>query len=352
MDRFLKTKPVSESPLGPGPAIVNVWGNPGSGKSFGVRAYFANYLELDSDTLRGKQSTISFMERAACTDLPVIIDDWNIVSELIGSRELVGPINKSITVIISPEPLGNEDFEFRSVQWEDRTLEQLKIIGKKYSDDSEKIHRLSVQCGGNLHVLISSLTFDSIGDRDIFESPKNYIYGLLCRGGDNEVADCIGESLCEHGYMWGVVQENYVDTPGETMDFYADIADHLSLAGGLDDKIYDGNWHLLPFFNLHAVMYPARMIDHRLEAETLRPGSMWTKYQNMCMRQKKLKNISQKNLDIDCLMLLRDYCQNGDVTMLRHYKFDCQDLDILNHLAIVTKIKPRIMTQLKKALKS
>ena len=46
MDRFLKTKPVSESPLGPGPAIVNVWGNPGSGKSHGVRNYFTNFLEI------------------------------------------------------------------------------------------------------------------------------------------------------------------------------------------------------------------------------------------------------------------------------------------------------------------
>ena len=120
----------------------------------------------------------------------------------------------------------------------------------------------------------------------------------------------------------------------------------------VDEKIYDGNWHLLPLFNLHAVLYPARSINHRLSAEDLRPGSMWTKYQNMCMRQKKLKNIFQKNLDIDGLMLLRDYCQGGDPTMLKYYRFDSQDLDVLNHIAIVNKIKPRVMTQLKKSLKT
>ena len=351
MDRFLKTKPVSESPLGPGPAIVNVWGNPGSGKSHGVRNYFTNYVELDYDTLRSKQGTVTFIERLSGTDLPVIIDDWNIVNELIGAREIVGPINKNLTIIISPEPI-TEDFEFRSVNWEDRTLEQLKQIGKKYSDDAERVHKLSVQCGGNLHTLISALTFEDIGEKDIFESPKNFIYGLLCQGGDNEVRDCIGESLCEHGYMWGVVQENYVDVPGQPMEFYAEIADHLSLAGHLDDKVYEGNWDLLPFFNLHAVMYPAHSISHQLSADTLRPGSMWTKYQNTCMRQKKLKNIFQKNLDIDGLMLLRDYCQGGDPTMLKYYRFDSQDLDVLNHIAIVNKIKPRVMTQLKKSLKT
>ena len=351
MDRFLKTKPVTESPLGLGPAIVNVWGNPGSGKSTGIRNYFTNFLELDYDTLRSKQSTITFIDRASFTNLPIIIDDWNIVSELIGSRELTGPLNSSLTVIISPEPI-HEDFEFRGVRWEDRTLEEMKTIGKKYCDDPEKVHRLAVHCGGNLHVLISTLSFDSVGDRDVFESPKNFIYGLLCHGGEDEVYDNIGESLCEHGYMWGVVQENYVDTPGENMEFYARVAEHLSTAGILDETIYHGNWHLLPFFNLHAVLYPAQMVGHRLDAEKLRPGSMWTKYQNMCMRQKKFRNIVKKNLDINGLMVIRDYCQNGDATMLRQYNFDSQDLDIMNHLAIVNKIKPRIMTQLKKTLKT
>jgi len=350
MDRFLRTKPVSESPLGPGPAIVNVWGNPGSGKSYGVRNYFEKFLEFDYDTLRSKQATVTFMERAASTDLPVIIDDWNVVNELIGARELIGPINKNLTIIISPEQI-TEDFEFRSVRWEDRTIEQLKKIGKKFSDDTEKVHKLAVQCGGNIHVFLSGLSFDSVGERDVFESPKNFIYGLLCQGGDNEVGDCIGEALCEHGYMWGVVQENYVDTPDEPMEFYADIANDISRAGNYDERIYDGNWHMLPFFNLHAVVYPAKAINHRLSAETLRPGSMWTRYQNMCMRQKKLKNIFQKNLDVDSLMVIRDYCKNGDPAKLKEYHLDSQDLDVINHLAVVTKIKPRVMTQLKRSLK-
>lgn len=351
MDRFLKSKITLESPLGHGPAIINIWGNPGSGKSFGIRNYFTNFLELDYDTLRGKQSTITYIDRTSNTDLPVIIDDWNIVCELIGAREILKPINKNLTIIISLEPI-KEEFEVKSIHWEDRTLEQLKQIAQKYSDDPEKIHKFSVQCGGNLHVLISSLTFNSLGERDIFESPKNFIYGLLCQGGDNDTSDCIGESLCEHGYMWGVVQENYTDTPEETMEFYADIAGHLSMAGYLDEKIYDGNWHYLPFFNLHAVIYPASAINHRLSADNLRPGSMWTKYQNMCMRQKKLKNIFQKKLDVNSLMVIRDYCQHGDATMLYDYKLDSQDLDVLNHLSLITKIKPRIMSQLKKALKT
>jgi hypothetical protein len=225
----------------------------------------------------------------------------------------------------------------------------LMEIGKKFCDDVAKVAACAQKSKGDLHIFIGSLQFEGC-ERDLFETPRDFIYSLLCKGGQNQVGAHMASHIHEHGYVWGVVQENYVDTQNKPLEFYAEVADSLSYAGVLDDKIYNGSWDLIPFFNLHACLIPASKIDHGLVAEKLRPGSMWTKYQNFCMRNKKLKTLFQKKLDVDALMVLRDYCQNGDVTMLKEYGFEKSDLDILNHLAIVKKIKTKTLSSLKKSL--
>ena len=49
-------------------------------------------------------------------------------------------------------------------------------------------------------------------------------------------------------------------------------------------------------------------------------------------------------------MLIRDYCLQGDTEVIHEYNFDKSDLDILNHLAIVKKIKTKTLSSLKKSL--
>jgi hypothetical protein len=354
MDVFLKTvqktDTLSTKLLSFAPGILCIWGNSGSGKTWAIHNCFNKFLELDYDTLRSKQLTVNFIEKVSCTDIPILIDDWEIVKELSGISEIKGPLNKSVTIIVSTQPL-DDNFPFKLYHWEDPKLEYIVEIGKKLSDDTEKIKTTAVQCGGNLHTFVSSLTFESVGERDVFQTSKNFIYELLCKGGKETVPNNVGKYLSDPGYMWAVVQENYIDAKFDTLDQYADIAENMSCAGLIDDMIYDGNWYLLPYFNIHSCMFPASMINHTLDSDKLRPGSMWTKFQNYCMRKKKLKNISRV-LDVDALMVLRDYCEHGDPKMLMEYSFESQDLDILNHLAIVRKIKPKVMTQLKKLLKN
>ena len=356
MDKFLtirKTKEVVH-PLAVkllAHRLVCLHGAPGSGKSWAVRDAFPKYIELDFDTLRSRQSTVTFLERVADTDLPIIVDEWEIVNEFIGAGEIQGPLNKSTTVIISNAPLEREEFEFVNIEWK---TPDLIPIGKKFSSDLEKIRACAEKCQGNLHIFLSSINFDDCGNRDIFESPKKFIYSLLCKGGTNQVGSHMASHVHEPGYVWGVVQENYVDVPDKPMEFYADIAHSMSTAGIFDSDIYNGHWELMPFFNLHACLLPASLIEHSLDAEALRPGSMWTKYQNFCMRNKKLKTIYKKNLEynisIDSLMLIRDYCIHGDSTILKDYKFDKADLDVLNHLSIIRKIKVKTLSSLKKSL--
>ena len=307
---------------------------------------FPQYVELDYDTLRSRNATLSFMERVRGTDIPIIVDDWEIVIEFIGAKEINGPLNRSTTVLVSTKPID----DMPNIKWQPPDFME---VGKKFCTDPDKVRAAAAKSKGDLHIFIGSLEFEG-HERDIFETPKSFIYSLLCKGGTNQVGAYMASHIHEHGYVWGVVQENYVDVPDKPMEFYADVADSISIAGIIDNRIYNGSWDLVPMFNLHACLIPAHQIGHSLDAGVLRPGSMWTKYQNFCMRNKRLKTIVLKNfprnVTIDTLMLIRDYCIQGDTEVIREYKFDKSDLDILNHLAIVKKIKTKTLSSLKKSL--
>lgn len=351
MDKFLNIKQRKEPPSSFAASVlahqfVCVHGPPGSGKTWGVMHAFPQYVELDYDTLRSRNATLSFMERVRGTDIPIIVDDWEIVIEFIGAKEINGPLNRSTTVLVSTKPID----DMPNIKWQPPDFME---VGKKFCTDPDKVRAAAAKSRGDLHIFIGSLEFEG-HERDIFETPKSFIYSLLCKGGTNQVGAHMASHIHEHGYVWGVVQENYVDVPDKPMEFYADVADSISIAGIIDNRIYNGSWDLVPMFNLHACLIPAHQIGHSLDAGVLRPGSMWTKYQNFCMRNKRLKTIVLKNfprnVTIDTLMLIRDYCIQGDTEVIREYKFDKSDLDILNHLAIVKKIKTKTLSSLKKSL--
>ena len=132
--------------------------------------------------------------------------------------------------------------------------------------------------------------------------------------------------------------------------------DYISHSDSLDGKLYGGNWALTPFFCTESIIAPAMFIKQSLRYETLRPGSSWTKYNNFRMRQGKLQSIqSRTGMTSEHLMLLRDYCIH-DVDrayeIIVRYKLEPSDLDIINHLAMLTKIKPKILQKLKTRLKN
>lgn len=354
MDKFIKTSeklsPFFENILCMAPCIVNVWGPTGSGKTWAIKNNFKNIFEIDGDILRSQGATARSIERAEASGCPVYIDDWEQVRECIGARLIQGPINSSVTIIVSTTPV-QEDFAVTPVEWVRPPYEE---VARAYCTDASRIAQCAAACSGNLHEFVSDLQFECVGKRDFFQTPREFIYNLLCKGGTESVGKWIGHTVHEPGYTWGVVQENYVDTPKKPLEFYANAADNMSIAGLYDDKIYEGNWNLLPFFHLHACLIPAHHIDHSL-THTLRPGSLWTKYQNMCMRRKKLQNIFIKNyskrIDVDALMVIRDYCMKGDLSLLDEYHIDSQDLDIMNHLAISKKFNTKVFSQLKKYVK-
>ena len=127
---------------------------------------------------------------------------------------------------------------------------------------------------------------------------------MLFVKGAKGVRPTIG-TLHEHGYSWAVVQENYPDGPNLTMDGIADIAEMMSMADLIDENIYrTQNWDQTQFFIVEAVFMPAFIIKKTLKK--LRPGSLWTKFQNYCMKRKKLEAIYKKikTNSIDALPLV------------------------------------------------
>ena len=227
---------------------------------------------------------------------------------------------------------------------------QLELVSLKYPSLSNKefINECMTRAKGNLRNLFHFL--ENSDDKDIFLSPKDFIHMFLTEKGRVS----IGDNVDDHGYSWGIVHENYIDA--KDID-YANVINDISLADVYDTKIYEGSWGCLPFFCHHGIIKPALEINGTLNKECLRPGSAWTKFNNFKMRQNRLtdiKNRSMERLDVEALLLIRDYCikdPDRAVEMMVTYGMKSQDVDIINHLAIKTKIKPMAVQSIKKKLK-
>jgi hypothetical protein len=271
--------------------------------------------------------------------VPIVVDNWESVSDLIGVREIDGPVSHGPLVIIARLPI---QLTAQTIMYPlaEMTPEQLIALAPT---GHPRAHILAEKCRGDVRVYLQSLSFES-DDSDIFETPREFVEKLLT---DPNPVRFMGRTVHEHGYVWGMIQENYVDTKGLTLETCADLTDSLSLADMYDTKIYaDGAWDtLMPYFIEAACIRPCALINTCLGLKRLRAGSMWTKYQNMCMRAKK---ISGTRLSHDALMTLRVYIEHEQYDVLRDYAYlDASVIDVLNHIVIGRKMKTRSVERAK-----
>jgi hypothetical protein len=360
MDRFLnlaRQKSTAEYPRGH--RTLGIVGKSGIGKTWTLGHMFDTpVLVLDYDILKGKQSTLDFLERVRGMTLPVVLDEYETLADLVGLRELTGPPTLGPFVIASQIPI-DLDFDVYTWAMPEPTVEQLMAVAHGLAPE-HTVRHLAEEANGDMRHVLQGVTFHSDA-LDNFQTPRQLIYSLLSRDSDVRPAEYIGETVHEHGYMYGVVQENYVDTTGASMDELADMAESLSRANIIDDQIYDGAWEMMPYFVMDACIYPAWCINHRLDPTKLRPGSMWTKFQNSRMRAKKVRALTRRTLhsvlDIQAIMLVRDYCLKEDSldrarALLSDYMFESSDLDVLNHLALGHKIKAKTLGILKRCVRA
>lgn len=162
------------------------------------------------------------------------------------------------------------------------------------------------------------------GTMDSFLDPTEIVARLL-RKETVEVPD-----IAERGFMYALVHENH-----DTMD--PRILESMSSADIFDTYIYkNSDWTFTNYFVSEGILKPCRLRDPSdIGGSELRPGSIWTKHQNMCMRRKRLRELLQKGYTLDYLPLIRDYLNAGIIQP----NLETQDIDILNHVCKIKKVQ-------------
>jgi hypothetical protein len=339
-----------------------LYGKSGVGKTFLINKILNNFSfnELHHDILRSKTETLNFIELSKNIHSHILIDDVD--TEYYGWKELVEYIKKGKKItrgslIIVIRTIDKIDF-CQSLNVPSLSFEELCILGNEKFPrrEKEEIEHLAEKSNGNLRNFFHY--FDFPDEKDIFFTPKEMVHNLICPSEINP-SDYIGKSIEDHGFSWGIVHENYPRSPNISLEDASKISDHMSTADMYDNAIYRGDWELCSFFCHEGIIAPAIILKQGLCRETLNPGSAWTKYNNYKMRMGKLKDLQnrQKNrikIDIDFILVLRDYCQLekiGVIPRLLEYNFKSQDMDLMNHLALKNKIKPKLLINIKKELK-
>jgi hypothetical protein len=262
--------------------------------------------------------------------LPLVLDDYDLIEGSIGLKELK-PLRVPI-YILSTEKICSLDcitshYEFPGVSVDD--FARYQNISIEYAQE------LLEKSNGNMHIVKLDLeNFKS--ERDVFLSSKEYVNDLVSRS--THVSSFLDKHLSEHGNTFGIIHENYPDFCSSLVS----IAQSLSDADLIDRAIYqDMSWELMPFFNVSACLIPALGFVPESNPN-LRPASIWTKTSNMLMKRNRLKKL--RGIPIDSIKLLVESMNAGNDAPPHLSSYD---LDSINQLSF-TKIKPRILTSLKK----
>lgn len=317
---------------------VFVYGPPGIGKTWCVRQIIEPCVDLDASILKSKQSTIDFLEKVKSSACPILLDDFDSVDDLIGVRELTG--QERLIIIGNSAP--SLAFDIYAYRFPLRTRDQLLTIAQTLGTDPSLVDK----CNGDIRFLEQGIS----DGKDVFWTPKDFVRSMICVGGERKPMDFIGQHIQEHGHVLDMMFDNYIDGDPEN---HLEILECMSRASLVDEKIYEGYWDLLPYFGIESCIWPAQLLNHSVANQELRPGSIWTKFSNMCMRRKKVVAMTNRvpghHLDVDALMVMRNYFEKGlGENLIADYKLEPQDFDVLNHLCIQRKLKARAVSTLKK----
>ena len=320
---------------------VFIYGPCGTGKSF-VREqcmHEGNSVELGVELLRSKSV---FSDLIKNSDKHLYIEDYEPDSLILkGTIERVSDgrrLTNGSLVVVSTHLCMYPNFELIAVPRHD-PLTLSKLDPKRYDRVAAERSR------GNIRDYFHYI--DGCDEKDIFETPKEVIHQLLC---ERDYVFNI-ETLTEHGHMWSIFQENYLDSAD--VDF-AKVAKSFSDADLMDSSMYSalGDWNIMPYFANAAMCIPRYYMREPLKEDNIRAGASWTKHGNYKMRRRKLHGIQirNNNISIEALCLLQSYAGLGYIDKLRDYDITPQDFDTMNHLCITTKLKPRDVNLIKKRL--
>ena len=321
---------------------VFICGSTGVGKSYVLRAVLRglNHVELQSEHMKSKSLFLPFIRPSV---KHVFIEDYEPVFKPIIEKVADGDrISRGSLLVTTTNMCMYPNFETVFIP-----RHKPDVLMTLTDDRGPHVVSVAMRSLGNIRTFFTYLEgYDKIDD---FKSPKEFIAEVLSDPNPIEIRD----NVAEHGHMWDVFQENYINSKG---------ADIIKASGSFSDAdVYDtrmhahGEWNLMPYFVLHALTIPKSALGEPLERDKIRPGSCWTKFGNYKMRKQKFEEIKKKSrmgLGIEELGLLKKYAENGDLDPLLEYKITPQDFDVINHLAVGNGLKSRDVTRVKKALKN
>ena len=321
---------------------VFICGGYGVGKSYILEEVLKglNHVELRTDHLKSKSPFLTFIKPST---KHVFIEDYDPVFKPIIEQVSDGvPLTRGSLLVTSVNMCMYPNFETVFIpRHKPDTLLTLT------EDKGPKAENAAYRCNGNIRNFFTYL--EGYDQMDIFKTPKEFIAEVL--SDPNPIP--IHDSIHEHGHMWDIFQENYINSNGVNV---LKITESFSTADYYDNHIYKyGNWSLMPYFVLHALTIPKKCLGEPLVKDKIRPGSCWTKLGNYKMRKGKFEEIKKKSrmgLGIEELCLLKKYAEKGDLSKLVEYGITPQDFDVINHLAVGSGLKSREVTKIKKALKN
>jgi hypothetical protein len=321
---------------------VFICGSSGVGKSYILNAVLnqSNSVEILGEHLKSNSPFLTFIKNAA---KHTFIDDYTPEFKSLVERVSDGEkLTRGSLVITSVNMCMFPNFETIFIP-KHKPIKLLTLT----DDRSSKAENAATRCNGNIRDFFSYL--DDYGEKDVFKTPKDFIADILTDPNSHRIPDRVHE----HGHIWDIFQENYLDSHGIN---YTRAAQAFSEADIYDTQMYSsGDWNLMPYFILNALAIPKTSIGKPLVRDKIRPGSCWTKYGNYKMRSQKYTDIqrrSKTHLCINALGLLKKYAENENLEPMLEYCLTPQDFDVMNHLAVGNKLKQRDVTRVKKALKN
>lgn len=321
---------------------VFICGAIGVGKSFILQKVLegTNHVELQASHLKRDSPFLPFIKP---TRKHVFIEDYDsvfksLVEEVSDGNNLTRGSLLITTTTMCMFP------NFETVFVPKHKPEVLMTLVEK---DGIEIYNAAVRSAGNIRNFFTYI--DGYDEMDNFQTPKEFITDVLTDPAPIGIID----GIPEHGHVWDIFQENYIDSKGVDV---VRSSDSFSLADVLDNHIYKStNWHMMPYFVLYALTIPKSCLGEPLDRNKIRPGSCWTKLGNYKMRKQKYEGIRKKSrmgLGVEELCLLKNYAEKGDLSKLVEYGITPQDFDVINHLAVGNNLKSKDVTRVKKALKN
>lgn len=321
---------------------VFICGPSGVGKTFILQTVLEgrSCVELQTEHLKSKSLFLPFIKTS---NKHVFIDEYDPVFKSILEQVSDGDkVSRGSLLVTSTSMCMYPNFETVFIP-----RHKPDVLMTLTAETGQKVCDAAMRSLGNIRNFFTYI--DGYDEMDDFKTPKEFISEILTKPGSIEIYD----SISEHGNMFGVFQENYLDSRGVDV---VKASGSFSDADVFDSHIYStGSWSLMPYFVLHALTIPKTALGAPLAKDKIRPGSCWTKMGNYNMRKHKYDEIRKKSrmgLGIEEMCLLKNYAEKGDLSNLLAYGITPQNFDVINHLAIGNGLKSRDVTRIKKSLKN